>query len=95
MNEKKSMAFRFLCWKGAVFSFFRMLKRLPGFWKLNRFWDVEPSFYGWVIRQYSTVMNELTGGKLSKPSHSAETVIEEVWTYMTGHFAGWDNAGNK
>ena len=79
----KSIAFRFLCLKDSVRSLFRFIRFIPGFWKLNRFWDVEPEFYGWVIRQYSTVMNEMTGGKLSKPSHCAETVIEEIWNYVT------------
>ena len=79
--------------KDSVRSLFRFLRFLPGFWKLHRFWDAEPGFYGWVIRQYSTVMNELTGGKLSKPSHCAETVIEEIWRCMEKHYAGWSNEG--
>ena len=90
MNAKQRMTFWLLCRKDAARSFFNMLKRLPGFWKLNRTWDAEPDFYGWVISQYSAVMKELTGGKLSKPSHSAETVIDEVWMYMIGHFTGWN-----
>ena len=80
--NKKSMRFRLLCWKDAMRSFFLLIRRLPGFWKLNRFWDADPEFYGWVIRQYSTVMYELTGGRLSKPSHDAMTVIEEIQRYM-------------
>ena len=90
MKERVPLRFRFLCLKDSVRSFFRFIRFLPGFWRLNRFWDVDPDFYGWVIRQYATVMNEMTGGQLSKPSHCAETVIEEIWEYMEKHYAGWN-----
>ena len=89
MKGKIHLRFRIACMKDAARSFFRFLKFLPGFWKLHRFWDAEPQIYGWVIRQYSTVMNELTGGKLSKPTNDAMSVIEQVWNHMNEHYAGW------
>lgn len=70
-------------------AFFTLIKRLPKFYRLNLFWDVDPAFYGDVIRNYCEVMCELTGGKLKKPSHDSMTVIEEVWKYMNTHYAGW------
>ena len=74
--------FRLICMKDAIVSFFKFIKRLPGYLWLNRFYDCEPDFYPWVMHQYSTVMSDLTGGKLSKASHPAETVLEEVWARM-------------
>lgn len=78
-------------WKAhCIRGFFTLLKRLSGFYWLNLFWDVGPQFYSDVIRNYSEVMRELTGGKLTKPSHDAMTVIGEVWKYMDAHYAGWN-----
>ena len=95
MKERIHFQFRIACMKDAIRAFFRFLRFLPGFWELHRFWDTEPEFYGWVIRQYSTVMNELTGGRLSKPSHCAETVIDEIWAYMDRNYAGWNKEETK
>lgn len=80
-------------WDG-IRAFFKLIPRLLGFYRLNRFWDQKPDFYGWVIQQYVAVMNELTGGKLRKPSHDAMTVIETVWGYMKAHYAGWEKEEN-
>ena len=62
--------------------FLRFMRRLPGYYWLNNFWDFEPDFYPWVINQYSEVMCEMTGGRLSKPSHDAKTVIMYAWDYI-------------
>ena len=75
--------------QGSVKSFFRFLKRVPGFLWLNRFHDVNPDFYSWVIQQYQTVMREMTGGSMNDPSYGAMAVIDGIWNYMNGHFAGW------
>lgn len=64
--------------------FLRFFRRLPGYFWLNQFWDCEPDFYPWVTNQYSEVMYEMTGGKLSKPSHDARTVIQYAWEYIDG-----------
>ena len=64
--------------------FLRFFRRLPGYFWLNQFWDCEPTFYPWVINQYSELMCEMTGGKLSKPSHDARTVIQYAWEYIDG-----------
>ena len=82
MTRKQRIKFWFSCKWDGIRSFFLLLKRLPGFYRLNRFWDCEPEFYRWVIQQYEEVMYEMTGGKLSKPSHSAQTVINEAWNYI-------------
>ena len=86
--------FRFSCLKENIRTFFHFVKRLNRFRKLNQMYDAEPEFYPWVMKQYETVMNELTYGKLSKPSHSAETVLEEVWHCMDERYAGWRDDGN-
>lgn len=80
--------FRLYCIKDAIVSFFKFLKRLPGYIWLNRFYDCEPDFYPWVINQYSEVMCEMTGGKLSKPSHDAKTVIMYAWEYIDRECGG-------
>ena len=75
---KRWLSFR---WQGFR-CFLRFIKRLPKYFWLNQFWDCEPDFYPWVINQYSEVMCEMTGGKLSKPSHDAKTVITYAWDYI-------------
>ena len=71
--------------------FLRFFRRLPGYFWLNQFWDCEPDFYPWVINQYSEVMYEMTGGKLSKPSHDAKTVISYAWDYIDREYAENDD----
>lgn len=89
MKTGKYIRFRLSCaWEG-IRSLFLLIRRLPGFYRLNRMWDRNPDFYGWEIRQYVTVMQDLTGGKLYKPSNDAATVIEAVWKHMDGQYAGW------
>ena len=90
-KQSKKQLFKFWVsckWDG-IRAFFKLIPRLPGFYRLNRFWDQKPDFYGWVIQQYATVMSELTGGKLHKPSHDAMSVLDYVWDYMNAHYAGW------
>lgn len=82
MTRKQSVKFWLSCKWDGIRAFFLLLKRLPGFYRLNRFWDAEPEFYRWVIEQYETVMYEITGGRLSKPSHDAQTVLREAWDYI-------------
>lgn len=89
MKEKNPLRFRIACWQDAIRAFFRFIKFLPGFYRLNRFWGENPKYYGWVIRQYVTVMDTLTGGKLKNPSHDAMTVCNEIWRHMNRHYAGW------
>lgn len=89
LDWRTKAKFRLDCWRDRFHCLFRFLRRLPGYWRLNRIHDLNPDFYGWVMNQYSTVMNELTGGKLCKPSHDAMVVIDEIWEYMYRHFAGW------
>lgn len=88
-SKSQFLKFWFSCKWDGIKALFSLLRRLPGFYRLNRFWDQEPRFYGWVVQQYVEVMNELTGGKLRKPSHDAMTVIGTVWKYMDMHYAGW------
>lgn len=82
MTRKQSIKFWLSCKWDGIRAFFLLLKRFPGFYRLNRFWDAEPEFYRWVIEQYETVMYEITGGRLSKPGHDAQTVLREAWDYI-------------
>ena len=97
--EKQSkgqlVKFWFSCKWDGIRAFFKLIPRLPGFYRLNRFWDQKPEFYGWVIQQYVAVMNELTGGKLRKPSHDAITVIEAVCKNMDVRYVGQRKEGNN
>lgn len=68
-------------WDG-ICCFFLFLKRLPGFYRLNRFWDKDPRFYWDVIVNYSKVMYTLTEGRLQNPKWKADFVIEEVYEVM-------------
>lgn len=85
--KKPGIKFWLSCKWDAVRSFLLLIKRLPGFYRLNRFWDADPQFYTDVIRDYSEVMRDLTGGRLRKPSHDAQTVIEQAWNYLDGYYA--------
>ena len=78
----KKIRFWLECKADSVRCFFQLLKRFPGFYKLNRFWDYEPREYWDIINNYIRVMYELTDGHLSKASHSAQTVIDEVYACM-------------
>lgn len=65
-------------WEG-IRSFFLFIGRIPGFYRLNRFWDKSPRFYWDTIENYVKVMYEFTDGHLSKPTYNADFVIDEAW----------------
>lgn len=80
--KKQSVRFWFSCKWDGIRAFFLLVKRLPGFYRMNRFWDADPQFYTDVIRNYSEVMSDITGNRLSKPSHDAQTVLMYAWDYI-------------
>ena len=65
-------------WDG-IRSLFLFIERIPGFYRLNRFWDKPPRFYWDTLNNYVKVMYEFTDGHFSKPTYDAETVIDEAW----------------
>ena len=70
-----------MCWDG-ICSFFKLIRRIPGFYRLNRIWDKEPREIWEIINNYVKVMYTLTDGHLSRPSYDADTVIEEATACM-------------
>ena len=79
MRKTNSIRHHLSCAWDEIRSFFLFIARIPGFYRLNRFWDNHPRFYWDTINNYVKVMYTFTDGKLSKPTHSADTVIEESW----------------
>lgn len=69
-----------------VRDFFSFVRRLPGFYRLNRFWDKHPRFYWDTINNYIKVMYELTDGHYSHPGYNAQTVIDEAYACMDKHW---------
>ena len=78
--------FRFDCLKEDVRTFFHFLKRLNRFRKLNQMYDQEPEFYRWVIEQYETLAYNCTGGRYSKASWDANTLIWAMWDWIDEHY---------
>lgn len=58
--------------------FFRFIRRIPGYRKLDQNFGYEPDVYTFIIGEYEKVLADLTGGKLSKPTYYADAVIAEV-----------------
>lgn len=58
--------------------FFRFIRRIPGYRKLDRNLGYEPDGYAFIVGEYEKVLSELTGGRLSKPTYYANYVIAEV-----------------
>lgn len=86
-TKVKGKKWGYIRFRGSLFlmgvkSFFKFIRRIPGYYWLNQFWDCEPQFFTWVMKQYEEVMYDITGGKLSKPSHSAGTVLQFAWDYI-------------
>ena len=69
---------RIVHFKWWVRDFFRFIRRIPGYRRLDKDYGYEPDGYAFIISEYERVLCELTGGKLSKPTYSAEYVITTV-----------------
>lgn len=69
---------RIVHFKWWVRDFFRFIRRIPGYRKLDQNFGYEPDEYTFIIGEYEKVLTDLTGGKLSKPTYYANAVIAEV-----------------
>lgn len=63
-------------------AFFLFIRWIPKYYALHRDCGCRPDFYGWALSQYEQVIYTLTGGKLSKPTHQASTIIEAAYDYF-------------
>ena len=82
-----------LIWEG-IRAFFLFIGRIPGFYRLNRFWDKPPRFYWDTLNNYVKVMYEFTDGHFSKPTYDAATVIDEVRACIDKNRAEEANGNN-
>lgn len=82
MSRKQRVKFWFEEKWYSIRSFFTLLRRLPGFYRLNWFWDKEPDEYTRILRAYTQVICELTDGRLSKPEYDPVTVLDAIWDRM-------------
>ena len=64
--------------KERIRDFFRFIRRVPGYRKLDQNFGYEPDVYTFIIGEYEKVLSDLTGGKLSKPTYYADAGISEV-----------------
>ena len=58
--------------------FLRFLKRIPGYRKLDKTYDYEPDVYIHAIGTYERLIEELTGGRLSKPNYELNFLLDEI-----------------
>ena len=73
---KTRIMFRLSCIADAISAFFLFLWRLPGFYRMHRFWNKDASFFLHAVSSYMQVMLNLSGNKLVNPETDAETVIQ-------------------
>ena len=59
-------------------SFLRFLKRIPGYRRLDKAYDYEPDLYIHAIGTYERLIEELTGGRLSKPNYELSFLLDEI-----------------
>ena len=95
MTVLQLIKFRASYWWDGICSFFVLIGRLPGFYRLNRFWDKPPRFYWDTINNYIKVMYEFTDGHLSKPTYNADTVIDEAWACIDRNWQEEHEDGNQ
>lgn len=95
MTTGQKIRFRFSCMLDSIRSLFLFIGRIPGFYRLNRFWDKPPRFYWDVIENYVKVMYEMTDGHLSKPTYNADTVIDEAWACIDRNWQEEHEDGNQ
>lgn len=91
----EKMKLRLSFFREWIRAFFLFIGRIPGFYRLNRFWDKPPRFYWDTINNYVKVMYEMTDGHFSKPTYDAATVIDEAWACMDKNWREEHADGNK
>ena len=56
----------------------RFIRLIPAFYRLFRDSEMEPEDILFSLKQYMTVIHELTNGRMSKLNYYAEDIIHEV-----------------
>lgn len=56
---------------------FRFIRRIPGYYKLDRYWDYEPDTYTFIIDNYSEVLCSRTHF-MSKPTYYARDILTQL-----------------